>query len=110
MKVLLDENLPHKLRMYLGEHEGITASYMGWAGLANGRLLSAAEECGMQVLLTGDNNLVYQQSLSGRSIAVVALSELKWQILQRHLPQIVEAIDNATPGSFQLVKCNDTDV
>jgi hypothetical protein len=36
VKVLLDENLPHRLRSRLGSHEAFTVSYMGWAGLKNG--------------------------------------------------------------------------
>ena len=42
MKVLLDENLDHALRLLLGQHEVVTAAYMGWAGLKNGELLRAA--------------------------------------------------------------------
>lgn len=55
MKVLLDENLDHALRPLLGEHEVVTAAYMGWAGLKNGELLRAAERGGIEVLVTGDH-------------------------------------------------------
>jgi hypothetical protein len=37
VRVLLDENLDHRLRKYLGEHDVVTVSYMGWIGLKNGR-------------------------------------------------------------------------
>ena len=47
MKVLLDENLPHKLRAYLAKHEVATVAYMGWAGLKNGELLNSAEVYGL---------------------------------------------------------------
>ena len=49
MRVLLDHNLPHKLRTNLGtpgKHEFVTASYMRWGDLKNGELLRAAEERG----------------------------------------------------------------
>jgi hypothetical protein len=36
VKVLLDENLDHGLRKFLGEHEVVTVTYMGWTGLKNG--------------------------------------------------------------------------
>jgi hypothetical protein len=72
VKVLLDENLDHALRKLLGPHEVVTVTYMGWAGLQNGELLRAAEENGMDVLLTGDQTLTYEQSLSGRRLAIVA--------------------------------------
>jgi len=35
VKVLLDENLAHRLRKNLGAHEVFTVSYKGWAGLKN---------------------------------------------------------------------------
>jgi len=43
VKVLLDENLDHRLRKSLGFHEVSTVGYMGWNGLKNGRLLKAAK-------------------------------------------------------------------
>jgi hypothetical protein len=42
VKVLLDENLPHRLRNRLGSHEAFTVSYVGWAGLKNGELNAVA--------------------------------------------------------------------
>lgn len=69
MRVLFDHNLPHKLRTNLGtlsEHEFVTASYMGWGDLKNGELLQTAEESGIEVFVTGDRSLLYEQNLSGR--------------------------------------------
>jgi hypothetical protein len=54
VKLLLDENIPHKLRAHLGRHETITVAYMGWGGLKNGELLKAAEDAGFEVFVTGD--------------------------------------------------------
>ena len=100
MKVLLDENLDHRLRRELAPHEVFTASYKGWDGLKNGSLLRAAEDDGIDVLVTGDQSLYYEQNLIGRRLAVVALSAVQFAIIERHLPKIVLAIDKATPGSF----------
>lgn len=105
MKVLLDENLAHRLRKNLGTHEVFTVSYKGWAGLKNGELLRTAENDGIEVFLTGDQTLSYEQNLTERSIAIVALSSVEWDILKHHLPLIVAAINNALPGSFQAVDC-----
>jgi len=105
VKVLLDENLDHALRNLLGHHEVFTAAYMGWAGLQNGALLRAAEDDGMDVLLTGDQTLHSEQNLIGRRIAVVALSAIKLPIIRQSLPKIIAAIDAATSGSVQTVEC-----
>lgn len=78
---------------------------MGWSGLLNGALLKAAEENRIEVLLTGDQSLGYQQNLSGRKVAVVALSTILLPVIRECLPMIVAAIDQAQPGSFQAVDC-----
>ena len=105
MKVLLDENLAHRLRKNLSAHEVFTVSYKGWAGLKNGELLRTAENDGIEVFLTGDQTLSYEQNLTGRTIASVALSCVEWDILKHHLSLIIASIDNAIPGSFQAIDC-----
>jgi predicted nuclease of predicted toxin-antitoxin system len=105
VRVLLDENLPHQLRSRIAGHDVETVRYKGWNGLKNGELLRLAEADGVEVLLTGDRSLVYQQSMSGRKIAIVTLSAQDFAILQPHLPKIQAAVDQAVPGSFQAVDC-----
>ena len=105
MKVLLDENVPHDLRPFLDRYETFTAAWMGWAGLKNGQLLNAAEAAGMDVLVTGDRTLIYEQNLSGRKIALVSLSAVGWPVIEGHVAKIAGAIDAATPGSFTRVDC-----
>jgi len=107
MRVLLDENLPHKLRTGLTGHEVMTASYMGWRGIANGQLLSLAQSHGIDVLITGDNNIAYQQNLAGRAISVITLSATTWMVLRTKLPAIQDALERAVPGSFHFVDCGD---
>jgi len=85
VKVLLDENLAHRLRKNLGAHEVVvTVSYKGWAGLKNCELLQRAENDGIEVFLTGDQTLTYEQNLDRRTIAIVALSSVEWDILKHH--------------------------
>ena len=105
MKVLLDENLDHALRTMLGRHQVVTAAYMGWSGLQNGEPLLVAEEAGIEVLLTGDQTLNYEQNLAGRRLAIVALSAIQLPIIVGSLTAIIAAIDNARPGSFQVIDC-----
>jgi len=42
--------------------------------VVNGELLQAAERAGFDLLLTTDQNLVYQPNLTSHKIAIVALS------------------------------------
>lgn len=91
--------------MSLGEHEVFTVSYKGWSGLKNGDLLRTAESDGIEVFLTGDQTLPYEQNLTARKIAIVSLSSVEWDILKHHLSLLIAAIDNAQPGSFQAIDC-----
>ena len=69
------------------------------------RALQAAEANGFDVFLTGDQTLTHEQNLSGRRLAVVALSAIQLPIIRENLRKIIAAIDNAAPGSFQTVEC-----
>jgi hypothetical protein len=91
VRVLLDENLDHRLRNHLGAHDVVTVNYMGWMGLKNGELLRVSEEYGIQVFVTGDRTLTYEQNLTGRQLAIVVLSSIESPILRKHLPSIVAA-------------------
>jgi len=105
VKVLLDENLDHALRTLLGHHEVVTVAYMGWSGLKNGALLEVAEAGDVDIFLTGDTTLHFEQNLAGRRLAIVALTAIQLPIIRSHLSRVISALDNATPGSFQLVDC-----
>jgi len=70
-----------------------------------GELLRTAEENGIEVLFTGDQTLLYEQNLTGRRLAIVALSANNWPTVKNYFAEILAAIDSAVPGSFQAVDC-----
>ena len=74
MKLLLDENLPKRLKEDFPEHNVFTARDMGWNGLRDAALLSKASGAGFRVVLTFDKNIRYQQNFSDFSIAVFILT------------------------------------
>jgi hypothetical protein len=83
-----------------------TAYELGWATFKNGELLAAAENNGFQFLVTTDTNLAYQQNLSNRKIAIVVLSSTSWPRIQKNITAIVQAVDTATPNSYQRFAIN----
>jgi predicted nuclease of predicted toxin-antitoxin system len=73
MRVLLDENLPHKLRQLFEDGiEVVTVGYRGWKGKENGELLRIAEN-EFDAFITMDQGIPHQQSLSGIKIGIVLL-------------------------------------
>jgi hypothetical protein len=103
VRILLDHNLPRRLRRLLPGHYIRTAQEMSWEEFTNGRLLTAGEEAGFDVLITGDKNLSYQQNLTGRRIALIVLGANSWKILRDHQDVIQAAVDSCSVGSFQRV-------
>jgi hypothetical protein len=73
MRLLLDENLPKRLKQDLREYEVYTTADKGWTGISNGKLLELLIENGFDALLTFDKNLQYQQNFSKYSIAVLVI-------------------------------------
>jgi hypothetical protein len=84
----------------LTQYEVVTAFERGWSKLTNGELLDAAEKDEFSVLVTTDSNLKYQQNLEGRRIAIVVLTTTSWPRIQRAVPSIVSAIEEAVTGSY----------
>src|ERR1043165_3358852 len=74
MRLLLDENLPKRLKQDLIEHEIYTVADKGWTGISNGKLLELLTENRFDVLLTFDKNLQYQQNFSNYTVAVIVLN------------------------------------
>lgn len=73
MKLLLDENLPHQMRLELAGHEVVTTSYMHWSGIENGELLHRAAGAGFDAGITNDRGLEHEQNLGALPIAVIVL-------------------------------------
>jgi predicted nuclease of predicted toxin-antitoxin system len=100
MRILLDENVPRQLRGILPGHDVRTAAQMGWARYSNGHLLDEAEKAGFDALVTADQNFAFQQSLTGRNIAVVVLSTNRLTIIRTQPQAVQRAVATATPGAF----------
>ena len=100
MRILFDHGTPAPLRRELTGHEVNTAFEMGWAQLNNGQLLKVAEEA-FDLLITTDQNLRYQQNLSGRQLAILVLPTTSWPKIQQHASQVVADVNSIKPGDFR---------
>ena len=92
----------HRLRLLIPGHDVRTVGYEGWNSLSNGALLTAAED-GLDVLVTADQGMRYQQNLTGRKIAIVVLSTNERNIVVAHAAQLVAAFNAAKTGSLVTV-------
>ncbi len=103
MKILFDHGTPAPLRNHLREHSVERSAEKGWELLGNGELIRKAEEEGYEVIVTTDQNIGYQQNLSGRGLAIVVLLSTAWPRVQRRTAEIRAAIEAARPGEVREV-------
>lgn len=99
MKILFDQGTPAPLRRELGEHEVSTVFEMGWSDLVNGELLTRAEGA-FDLLITTDQNLPYQQNLTDRKLAIIALSTTSWPRLKVNAHLVVAAVGSIKAGQY----------
>jgi hypothetical protein len=98
MLILFDHGTPKGLIPALAGHDIITAQSRGWDKLDNEALLTAAEEFGIELLLTTDRRIRYQQNLAGRKLALVVLTgTTKWSRIRQHFRQIAAAVNRPRP-------------
>jgi len=96
MRLLLDENLPKRLKQDFLEHEIYTVADKGWIGISNGRLLALLVDNNFDALLTFDKNLQYQQNFTKYTIAVIVLhaSDNSYITLKELVNKIKDVLDN----------------
>src|SRR6185369_6950336 len=95
MKILLDENLPRKLKADFGpDFQVKTVRDMNWLGKKNGELLGLIAFNGFDFFVTIDKNLRYQQNLNKFDICIFLLlaSNNRRETLQKLVEKIVETI------------------
>ena len=106
MKILLDENLPVKLKYKLEGFNAYTVYDMGWDSFKNGKLLNQAIENGFDIFITTDKNLQYQQNIPTIAISFIVLDVLllKWLFIEPLIPSILDLLPNVEKGKVYIVK------
>jgi len=101
MRILFDQGTPAPLRNALTPHIVETAYEKGWSNLSNGDLLNAAEKDSFELFITTDQNLRYQQNLTGRNLAMLVLPTTRWPVIENHVPDVVTAVNSIKAGQYQ---------
>ncbi|GEO10601.1 DUF5615 family PIN-like protein [Segetibacter aerophilus] len=102
MRLLLDENLPKRLKLDFPEHEIYTVRDQQWNGIKNGELLKLLIANSFDALLTYDKNLQHQQNFSKHTVTVFVLRARinQYAELTKLTPKVKEYLSKGvmTPG------------
>ena len=102
MRVLLDENVPRRLKRAFGAGFDVaTVQEYGWSGVLNGELLRRADG-ELDAFVTLDRGIEYQQDLTGLSIRIVVVRAFpnKMDHLLPLAPSIQAALGRLAPGAL----------
>ena len=106
MRVLLDENLDHRLKRFFGEeHDVVTVRERGWSGKENGELVQDAQG-EFDALVTMDQGIPHQQNLMEVDL-VILLLEAPSNRLADTAPLVEKAeaaLSEARPGEIVRVQ------
>ena len=99
MRVLLDECVNPRVREAFAGHEIRTVQEMGWAGIANGKLMALAQQ-GFTVFITVDKNVEYRQNLAKLTLGliVVAVPDNNIKYFRPIFSQLLQAAASIGPG------------
>jgi predicted nuclease of predicted toxin-antitoxin system len=106
MKLLLDENLPTKLKdRFDTSHEVITVREAGWSGVKNGLLLALMAENGFDALVTMDKNLRFQQNTGMLPVKLIVFDALNNKIdtLGPFVQKLSETLKDSSLGSLDKI-------
>jgi predicted nuclease of predicted toxin-antitoxin system len=96
MRILIDENLPKRLKLDFPEHQVFTVRDKLWNGIKNGELLQLMIKDSFDAFLTYDKNLEYQQNFLKYPVTVFVLSaEInQYKVLTLLTPKIKTILNN----------------
>ena len=99
MRLLLDEQVPRRLKGLLVGHEVQTVRDKRWNGKSNGELLRLAGD-EFDAFVTLDRKLQYQQNITERNIPIIVLIAKRSSIdyLEPLVPKVLEALKNPMRG------------
>ena len=105
VRILLDEQLPRELARHLSNHFVRTVQQQGWSGLRNGALLLRAAGARLEVFVTADQNIQFQQNVGVLPFAVIVLlvRSTRLEDVLPFVPILEQAIQQVRPGEIRRI-------
>lgn len=106
MKILLDECVPWPMHRILAGHTCTSVQAEGWRGIRNSELLKRVE-ADFDLLITADQNILYQQNLASSTVSILELSTNDLRRIQSDAEAIQKVVEAIRPGQFVRLNIGD---
>jgi len=105
MIILLDECVTKRLKPYLSEYKVFTITEMRWNGIKNGELMVLCADNSIDLLLTIDKNLMFQQNIDKLNLTIAVLNSFTSKIeeLKLFIPSLKTQIGKLEKNKAYLI-------
>jgi hypothetical protein len=105
MKIIIDECLPRRLCKLLPFEQVWTVPQIGLAGMKDTELLKALEIKQIDVFITIDGNIEYQQQFTNRTFGTVVIraASNRFQDLEPMAALLTEAVSHIEAGNIKRI-------
>jgi len=102
MKIIIDECLPKRITQFFPEDEVWTVPQIGLGGSKDNVLLDELDARDIEVFVTIDGNIEYQQQFKNRVFGTVIIRAVsnRFSDLLHSKDDLLEAVKNVTSGNI----------
>lgn len=102
MKIIVDECLPKRVTNFFEDHEAYTVPQIGLGGTKDTQLLEELHSRNIDIFLTIDGNIEYQQQFKNRCFGTIVIRSVSNRFLDlvHYKEQILEAIVKIKAGKI----------
>ncbi len=102
MKIIIDECLPKRVTQFFQKHEVWTVPQIGLGGSTDTLLLDELDTRDIDVFITIDGNIEYQQQFKNRVFGTVVIRSVsnRFSDLLHLKEELVKAVKNVTQGNI----------
>jgi len=103
MKIIIDECLPKRVIQFFEKGSAYTVPQIGLSGSKDTELLEELDKRGVDVFITIDGNIEYQQQFSNRSFGTVVIISVsnRFDDLVHLKDKILKAVDTVSNGRLE---------
>jgi predicted nuclease of predicted toxin-antitoxin system len=102
MKIIIDECLPKRLTRFFSDKDVKTVPQIGLAGCKDSELLKELDKLNIDVFITIDGNIEYQQQFANRTFGTIIIRAVsnRFADLEHLKKELQQAVNRVKSGSI----------